>query len=294
MPAIDANRRAPRKAVKRATRKPKPAPRAPAPRPVQRGHASEGGRTISPRQHRQIERDNRGRSDAGAPGGASGYRMSAGERAVRDREIKAARRRAVVKARQRRFRPEALVNNVVRTMGGTPHSGRPGARRAGAATIPVGDTLPGRAVRGAGQALYEDPVGTTKATARGFKDAAVGFPGAVAKTAAETYEGTKHGDPLRGVKHQGRDYVKDVVRRYGPLLEAGDAGVREFKDRVKKEGLAAEIFDASTLVAGGGGAASRAAGAAARAGKLGRRAERVASAERRRMRTSGGTTRWTR
>ena len=139
------------------------------------------------------------------------------------------------------------------------------------------------------KALVADPVKTTTRTAKGFKDMAVGAPGAIVATAVETAEGTKEGDPLRGVKRAGKEFVEDAIRRYRPLAKPG--GEKEFVERIKKEGLAAEIVDAGILVSGPGGGAARLVTIGAKSGRLGSPAQRIATEPRRRVRTSGGISR---
>ena len=143
-----------------------------------------------------------------------------------------------------------------------------------------------------GRAFAEDPVGTSKATARQARDAALGFPGAIASTVKDTVEGTADGDPLRGVKRSVSAYAKDAARRYGPLLDPNEKdGGRKFRERVKKEGGLAEALDAVAVVAPAAKVGGRAFSNTAKSGALGEERRRVASEPRMRERTSGGPAR---
>jgi hypothetical protein len=143
-----------------------------------------------------------------------------------------------------------------------------------------------RAMQATAQGIAKNPKTSVPKTLEGFKDMALGFPGAVTQTAVDTYQGAKHGDPLRGVRNQGKAGVADLVRRYGGINKPG--GVGKMADRVSKEGAAPELVDflgagipaVKVLDAG--------LGAAARAGRLGTAAERATTAARPGLRFTGG------
>ncbi|HUR86961.1 MAG TPA: hypothetical protein VMY78_16630 [Solirubrobacteraceae bacterium] len=125
-----------------------------------------------------------------------------------------------------------------------------------------------------GRALAEDPVGTSKGTAKGLRDALLGVPAGLIGAVS---------DPVGTLKQTGEDYA----RRYGPLLEGG--GDREFIERLKKEGAAGEMLDATIVASGPGSVAGRAGAGAARKGTLGAKAQRTVTEPRRKQRTSGGS-----
>ena len=126
------------------------------------------------------------------------------------------------------------------------------------------------------RAFYEEPGAVATGTAKGLRDSLLGIPGSVIAGAT---------DPVGTAKLVGKDYA----RRYGPLLKG--EGDREFIDRIKKEGAAGELLDASLVLAGPGSLAGRAASGAARKGGLGAKAQRAVTAPRRNVRTSGGESR---
>jgi hypothetical protein len=266
------------------------------------GPGSDAAQRPGAQTQRKEEARNRGRSDAAAPAGAGGYRLTPAERRYRDRVIRDTAGRVKARRRSRAVRDaisEAADDVLSVATQTTPTPKRSGRRLPGATASPAAAAadragglgyIPTRAIRAAGTALVEDPVGTSKQTAKGFKDALVGAPGALLSTAVETVEGTAEGDPLRGVKKSGKSYIDDVVRRYAPLLKEGDAGVREFKERVKREGLSAEAMDAAILAGGVGGQVSRGVSAAAQR-RPESRAGRIVTEPRRRERTSGGEAR---
>jgi len=169
-------------------------------------------------------------------------------------------------------------------------SGNPGASidAATLGTPSVAGSL-GRLTTGAGSAIVRDPGGVAVKTGKGLRDALTGIPSSVVKVAVDTYEGSKHGEPWRGLENVAKDYAKDAGRRYGGLSSPG--GVKRFSERVAKEGLAAELLDAAGVTSAGGATVGRGLSAAARKGGLGEGARRVAAEPRRRTRVSGGESR---
>jgi hypothetical protein len=131
-----------------------------------------------------------------------------------------------------------------------------------------------RAALGTGLGVARDPGRSLPATAKGFKDAALGAPAGIIKAIVDP-GGT------------GKSLAADYKRRYGGINSPG--GVDRFARRVSKEGATAELFDATSFIPGTK-ALDLGLGRVARAGRLGARAERVVKAERPRVRTSGGTT----
>jgi hypothetical protein len=93
-------------------------------------------------------------------------------------------------------------------------------------------------------------------------------------------------DPKGAVK----DIAADYKRRYGDLLDGTAAGERRFRERLKKDGVAPEVFDIVAGASAGGTVAGRGAQVLAREGKLGKRLERVATEPRKPVRVSGGRT----
>ena len=136
--------------------------------------------------------------------------------------------------------------------------------------------LPVRVPTNVARAFYDEPGAVAKGTAKGLRDALLGIPGSV--IAGVT-------DPVGTAKLVGKDYE----RRYGPLLKG--EGDREFIERIKKEGAAGELLDASLVVSGPGALTGRAAAGVARKGGLGQGAKRAVTEPRRRVRTSGGDSR---
>lgn len=143
-----------------------------------------------------------------------------------------------------------------------------------------------RAAQATAMGIAKDPKTSVPKTLSGFRDMAYGFPGAVTQGVVETVQGTKQGDPLRGVRNQGKAGIADVIRRYGGINKPG--GMEKMSNRIAKEGAAPEIVD----FFGAGIPAAKVLdvglGAAARAGRLGTAAERTVTAARPAMRTSGG------
>lgn len=162
----------------------------------------------------------------------------------------------------KRLRAQGKTVRTVRGVGATinPRVAGTGALRAGTATA-IG--------------LAQDPKQSIPATAKGFRDALTGIPSSIA--AAIT-------DPVGTAKGAAKDYS----RRYGGINEPG--GVQKMADRVTKEGAAGELLDAAGIGTAAGASVGRALGTAARAGKLGEKAERVATEARPVRRVSGGKT----
>jgi hypothetical protein len=96
------------------------------------------------------------------------------------------------------------------------------------------------------------------------------------------------GDPFRGVKNAGKGMGKDYAERYGPLVRGDYKG---FEKGIEARGSATpELLDITGAAAVGGATAGRALGGLARAGKLGSKAEKVATAPRPVLRVTGGVT----
>ncbi len=146
-----------------------------------------------------------------------------------------------------------------------------GATRIAAVPSATGG-LPASVARNIAIATAQDPKRVAISTAKGARDSVTGIPAALVKTAT---------DPKGAI----RDIGKDYSRRYGPLLKGNE---KAFRERIKKEGAAGELLDAATVGVPVGAAVGRAAGTAARAGRMGKRAQSVASTPRRAMRVSGG------
>lgn len=114
----------------------------------------------------------------------------------------------------------------------------------------------------AAEALYNDPVTQTE---RFFKDM-----GEMIKSAPAG---------VIMAADQGPDTVwqqikKDYERRYGPLLKGRD---KEFRDRLKKEGITSEVLDSFAVLSGIGATSGKALQAAATAGKGTGLARRIAT-----------------
>jgi hypothetical protein len=148
----------------------------------------------------------------------------------------------------------------------------------GATLLPKDDFATSGVAR-AGEAtvlgIIRDPKHALPATAKGFKDAALGAPGAIVKTIV---------DPKGTLSEQAKDYK----RRYGGINSPG--GVDRMARRVSKEGAAPELFDATMFGVPLAKGIDLGLGRLGRAGRLGTRAERTTTAARPGVRTSGGTT----
>jgi hypothetical protein len=148
----------------------------------------------------------------------------------------------------------------------------------GATLLPKDDFATSGVAR-AGEAtvlgIIRDPKHALPATAKGFKDAALGAPGAIVKTIV---------DPKGTLSEQAKDYK----RRYGGINSPG--GVDRMARRVSKEGAAPELFDATMFGVPVAKGIDLGLGRLGRAGRLGARAERTTTAARPGVRTSGGTT----
>jgi hypothetical protein len=116
----------------------------------------------------------------------------------------------------------------------------------------------------------EHPAAMSAHTAKGLRDSVLNIPGGLAQVATQS--------PVKTGKQIAADYAK----RYGESSA-------EQRKRFAKEGLAPELLDATALAGGTGAATGRALGVAAKAGKLGAKAERIATEARPALRTTGGT-----
>jgi hypothetical protein len=268
--------------------RPAPKPKA-RPRPVVKAPSGDvgsgGGYNLKPAK--KIERKRKRRQRTDVKDVKSATELNRGK-AERDKNVLDAR----IKYLRRTRKPVVTLKQVLEAQSGASLSGKKRSGTPGAsidvATLGT-PTVAGSGARltsAIGSATIKDPKGVASGTAKGFRDAAVGFPGALVKIGKETVEGTAEGDPLRGVKNSAKDYGKDLDRRYGDLSKPG--GVQRASKRIQKEGVAPEIFDASAVATGAGAAAGRALGRGAAAGKLGAKAEKVATAPRRKVRVSGG------
>jgi hypothetical protein len=142
-----------------------------------------------------------------------------------------------------------------------------------------------------GRAFVEDPVGVGTKTAAGAGQLAVGAIAAVPELAIRTVTGAAHGDPFAGVKEIAHQAAKDFSRRYGGIYRGEPGAAKAFRERIKKEGAASELIDAASIAAPEGALAGRAAGSLARAGKLGARAQGIATEARPALRVSGEASR---
>jgi hypothetical protein len=162
----------------------------------------------------------------------------------------------------------------LRKQGKTVYSGRD----VGATLLPKDDFAASGVAR-AGEAtvlgIMRDPRHALPATAKGFKDAALGAPGAIVKTIL---------DPKGTLSEQAKDYR----RRYGGINSPG--GVERMARRVSKEGAAPEIFDATMAGVPIAKGIDLGLGRLGRAGRLGEKARRATTATRPGVRTSGATT----
>ncbi len=127
-----------------------------------------------------------------------------------------------------------------------------GEERAPGATI-VGGTLnpevlggiPELKARAMADALYQDPVGTTRNTLTSIPQT---LSGILTGTARLAYEGTVEGKPATAFDQFGKSISRDANRRYGNLTKPG--GVAADSKRMQKEGVLPEALDA-TIAFGG-------------------------------------------
>lgn len=155
------------------------------------------------------------------------------------------------------------TTEVART-GRRGHGVLPGATsQAGLVGSPFG-SYPGLVVKNVGLATYEDPFGVAGHTAKGLAEIIAGTPAGIAGL-------VRHPSTLGQLPGA---VASDFSRRYGPLAKGDE---ETFRKRLREEGLAPELLDATVVLGAAGATAGRAAGAAARAGKLGGRLERIAT-----------------
>jgi hypothetical protein len=303
-----------KKPVRRRT-----SPNKPAPAPVQRGHSSEGGKTISRKQHKQIERENRGKSDA-----AQGNSTAGADKVHATKRHKDARKAAraaylfgpVSSSELSRYKRAEDVRRKENTAKLTRELEGKGSIAKGlskaadrvvgsGAAIPStggGPNLGGRGTfkKPRGAAAVVAPRATPLSTVKGgptiagkiIKDAinlpanaipAVYEPGAAVVEAAQ-------GDTKRAKR------VVENVKQNDPIYNTVAAGVAKVKgdDRaarshIRKAGKSIEDHPGYFLaeVAGVKGTAGRAAGRTARSGALGKKAKRAASTKRESARLAG-------
>ena len=150
-------------------------------------------------------------------------------------------------------------------------SSRLASSTGGASVAGVASGTPAKVAFNVGSVVGQDPKKQLPKLAKDTAESIVSIPAGLVKVAT---------DPKGAAKAIGKDYA----RRYGPLLEGDE---KKFRERLQKEGVAPEVFDIATASSAGGAATGRVAQAAAKAGKLGARAQRVATA-RPKLRVSGG------
>ena len=114
----------------------------------------------------------------------------------------------------------------------------------------------------AAEAVYNDPVTQTERFAKDIGEMIKSVPAGVIMAA-----------------DQGPDTVwqqikKDYERRYGPLVKGRD---KEFRDRLRKEGVTSEVLDSFAVLSGIGATSGKALQAAATAGKGTGLARRIAT-----------------
>jgi len=151
----------------------------------------------------------------------------------------------------------------------------------------------GGTVLGTAEALARNPKVNGKSVRQKTAEDIATLPeaiiGGIGQIAYDTGAGALKGDPLRGVKNAGKGMGKDYAERYGPLVRGDYKG---FEKGIEARGSATpELLDITGVAAVGGATAGRALGGLARAGKLGSKAEKVATAPRPVLRVTGGVTR---
>jgi hypothetical protein len=139
-----------------------------------------------------------------------------------------------------------------------------------------------RAVVGTAWGIAKDPKVAIPKTVSGFKDMALGIPGAGVKIGSDVI----HHGPVKAAKNVVHETAKDGKRRYGGITKPG--GMERMANRVAKEGAAPEITDFLSVGVPASRLVDAALGTAAKRGALGPAAQRVMTTERPRMRTSGG------
>lgn len=120
-------------------------------------------------------------------------------------------------------------------------------------------------------AAKEDPLGVGGKTLQGAGESLASIPAGLVAAAHSP------GKAIEGI-------AADYKRRYGKVL----TDPKGFRERIKKEGAAPEVFDAAALASAGGATAGRALQGLAEAGRLGDTLEKVATV-RPRLRVSGDT-----
>lgn len=85
-----------------------------------------------------------------------------------------------------------------------------------------------------------------------------------------------------------KDMKEDYSRRYGDLVSDDPKANEKFMARQRKEGVSPEAFDIFGGASVGGATAGRVLTVAAKAGKLGKKAERVATSDPKPIRVTGG------
>jgi hypothetical protein len=302
----DAAQRPGKKPVKRTVAKnPKP------PKPVQRGHASEDGKTISPRQHRQIEKDNRGKSDAAqgnSTAGADKVHNSPRYKAIR-REVREDRLFGPVSSSElARYKAAEDIRRKANTKKLTDELEGKGSiakalSKAADRAVGTGARLPstgggpnlggrgtfGKPKRAAVISPGATPFSTTKggATVLGkiVKDA-INLPAnavpALYEPAAAVVEAAQ-GDTKRAKR------VVENVKQNDPIYNTVAAGVEKLKgddksarSHIRKAGRSIEEHPGYFLAEAVGvkGTVGRTTGRAARSGALGKKAKRAATTRR--------------
>jgi len=139
-----------------------------------------------------------------------------------------------------------------------------------------------RAVVGTAWGIAKDPKTSVPKTVTGFKDMALGIPGAGVKIGSDVV----HHGPIKAVKNIAKETGSDFSRRYGGITKPG--GVERMANRVAKEGAAPEITDFLSFGVPANRLVDAAIGSAAKSGKLGEAAKAVMTEPRPKLRTSGG------
>jgi hypothetical protein len=139
----------------------------------------------------------------------------------------------------------------------------------------VATGLPAKVVKNVGFTIAENPREQIPKLASDTAQSVVSIPAGLVRTGLH---------PLEAAKAIGADYA----RRYGPLVSNDPQGEAKFRARLRKEGVAPELFDVATAAATAGATVGRGAQLAAKAGVLGKTAERIATT-RPALRISGET-----
>jgi hypothetical protein len=197
--------------------------------------------------------------------------------------------RRAAKARQARPKPhhDNIIEKIIHTVYGGGEGDRKGGGPTAARRGSVGTTslagFSGSGLAKTGRAAViatgKDPVGVPTKTVKGLAELAVG---SIAALPEFTVRSATH--PLKTAKELVKTQSADWQRRYGGSMTSQI-------ERIRKEGAAPEVADVSILLGGAGTAGGRVAGALARGGRLGARAERLATEARPVLRVAGGKTR---